>query len=666
MSRSSASAVWGHLEPTLLLGGGWGLGLCALCAALLYPLPNLALDLGIACSWALGVGFFTLALNAPALSLPQLPQWLLLMAVGRLGLNIATTRAILSEARAGEVVSALGERVMGGSWLVGVSFFITLTVIQLIVISRGAERIAEVSARFALDALPSAQQALTHALDRDAIHPEDARRARLVLRARAELCGALDGSMRFVKGEAVASMILALVNVVGGVLIGVSQPGGELSRAWGVYVPLMIGDGLVAQLPALLSTLAVATVVSRLPQAYSASVEGVEVRSAARQRLLALSASSAALLTLSLSPGWSAPVRCAWLGLCVVGVVLSRHRSVYERQKVGEVEPFTLQAHPAALSAIGGEERLLSGLSKGAALLGLPQRPIRLMVSRGVLPEGGYLLSRGGKHLAEGVVIEGCFASFVSPPPPGVPRVRHPLWGLEGWWRPEEGGWSADSEPSALSQLDLICAHCVAAWISERAESWTLDEVWARLSEAPASLRSAALKPWLEPMTLTALFRRLSASGVDLRSSRACLEGVALCALEGERGGGQVSIERLESETRLALGWERLSWASRRLSLGLSGAELSGALTVSLEAPLSYVLIDLDCQAPWEEEHWDAVYHAMRVACAVSADWVVLCEPERRGQLEARLRARARGVAVVSWAELPAELSLEQVAWVST
>jgi|GEM_PF-2287925 len=652
-----------------LIGALWGVGICALCACLLAPLPNLALDLGIACSWALGVGFFTLALSAPPLSLSSLPQWLLLMAVGRLGLNIATTRAILSEARAGELVSAVGELVMGGSWLVGLSFFMTLTIVQLIVISRGAERIAEVSARFALEALPSAQQALTHALDRDAIHPEDARRARLTIRSRAELCGALDGAMRFVKGEALASTMLALVNMVGGVLVGTHHHGGSLEGAWGTYVPLMIGDGLVAQLPALLNTLAVATVVARLPQAYSSDREQGASASSTRHETLALGAALGALLTLSLTPGWPLQTRLAWGGLLLIALLFDRRRVSRRARHTQSVSPCILTLHPAALRAVGGEEALQRGLARSVELLGLPARPTSILTSRVTLVEGGYVLSRSGERLTEGVVVEGCYATFMSPPPSGELGVLHPLWGIEGWWRASEGGWGPESEPSALSQLDLLCAQCAVAWMGERGESWTLDEVWGRLAEAPESLRSATLKPWVEAMTLTALFRALSASGVDLRSSRALLEGVAVDAKlssteglpDGLPDGATLSLDQLEERARRSLGWVRLSRASRRLSEGLQGDPLGGARL----GPLRYIMIDLDCAQPWGEEEWERIFEVFRVACSTDPRWVVLCEPERRRALERRLRARASGVAVLSWAELPTELTLEQAGWVS-
>ena len=641
-------------------GALWGLSLCGLCALILWPLPNALLDLGIALSWAIAVGFFTLALNAPALSLPQLPQWLLLMTVGRLMLNIATTRAILSEARAGEFVSALGELVMSGSWLVGLSFFVTLTLIQLIVISRGAERIAEVSARFALDALPSAQQALSHDLDRDALHPEDARRARRLLRARAELCGALDGAMRFVKGEAFASALLTTLNAVGGLLVGVSHLGQAWGEAWARYAPLTIGDGLVAQLPALLYTLGVATLVSRLPLAYSRGAEAQLERSSAEAARLATIAGLTALILLALLPelGWVARLSLATLSL-VAALSLRRSWRLWpQAARADEQGDLRLLIHPSALRAIGGAERLSQALSELSAELGLPARLIEIWPEARRLPEGGYLLRLGSRTLSEGAIIEGHFASFVTPPPRGAISALHPVWGLEGWWREVEGGWSAESEPSALAPLDLLCVSCVSARLSDQRESWRIEELWSRLSEAPAALRSAALSPSLSVVSLCALFRGLSRSGVDLRSGEACLEAIALAQLEPSLDAARIGeLDTLMRGVRRALGWERLSWGARRLSLGLAGQP-------SLRAELGYLLIDLDCDEAWSADDWGMVERVMREACAVSPEWVVLCEPARRAQLEQRLAERCRGVAVLSWDELPPELQLEQLGWV--
>lgn len=644
----------------------WGISLSTLCACILFPLPNLLLDLGIACSWAIAVGFFTISLNAPALSLPQIPQYLLLMTVGRLGLNIATTRAILSEARAGELVGALGELVMGGSWLVGVSFFMTLTFIQLIVISRGAERIAEVSARFALDALPSAQQALTHALDRDAIHPEDARRARILLRARAELCGALDGAMRFVKGEALASTLLVLMNVFGGVLIGLFHKDVTLEKAWDIYVPLTIGDGLVAQLPALLNTVAIATLVARLPQAYSHPYVKNE-HSIEKQIHLAAFASICALLILSISPGWTSWTRFSWLGLGLGILILVKIWYGKRPSDPHQQSPFTLTIHPNIVPIVGGQERLQRSLEQTATMMGLPKRNTFIVLDRRARLEGSYLFSCQDRKLAEGVVVENCYASFVSSPPAGALRVLHPLWGLEGWWRPIQDGWVARSEPSALTQLELICVHCIVARLCDRTESWTLDEVWDRLSEAPESLRSTALNPSLEAITITALFRRLSVSGVDLRSSIACLEGMAESMLKPSIPP-EFRLDHIESATRKRLGWERLSWGSRRLSRGLGATLISieghSMPLGSFESKLSYILIDLDTQKPWSDETWNEIHHSMRLACSITPEWVILSAPEQRASLEKRLRERAQGVVVLAWDELPPELQIDQLAWV--
>jgi hypothetical protein len=159
-------------------------------------------------------------------------------------------------------------------------------------------------------------------------------------------------------------------------------------------------------------------------------------------------------------------------------------------------------------------------------------------------------------------------------------------------------------------------------------------------------------------VSLCALFRGLSRSGVDLRSGEACLEAIALAQLEPSLDAARIGeLDTLMRGVRRALGWERLSWGARRLSLGLAGQP-------SLRAELGYLLIDLDCDEAWSADDWGMVERVMREACAVSPEWVVLCEPARRAQLEQRLAERCRGVAVLSWDELPPELQLEQRGWV--
>jgi flagellar biosynthesis component FlhA len=670
-------------------GARWGLALSGALTCVLIALPNPLLDVGVALSWTLSVGFLSLALSAPPLSLTRLPQWLLLLTVGRLCLNIATTRAILSEARAGGVVRGLGELMMGEAWLVGVSFFVALLIIQLTVISRGAERIAEVSARFALDALPGAQQALLHALERGEMHPEEARRAREALQARAELCGALDGAMRFVKGDAYASLSLVCVNVFGGALIGVVHHNLTWSSSWARYAPLTLGDGLVAQLPALLSALAVAGLVARLPSEREGERPYEERQRALGEALqVAWVASVVSLCLLSLAPLWSLETHLTlgMLSLSAVAISLwgarSTHRGLSPFSLLSSLSHLSINSahrshqdtphlhlliHPQALDAVGGASEVIEAWAGLCQSLGLPQRPLRV-TSDQAQAEASFALSvrlSSSLILCEGVALPHRYATFTSAPPEGAMSVTHPLWGLEGWWRDREGGWSERCEPYALSALEHLILSCYAGLARQPELLWSLDELWAHLSAAPASLKSAALRPSLDSVTLLSLARTLSAQGSSLSDPSPLLEGLARALSEGGTLGetaheSALSEERLLERVRRTLGWRRVHALHLSQHLSQVGT-LSGSDT---KEELGYVLIELSTELTWGEEERALVMQALRDACEQGGAWVLLCAPERYEGLARELSVIAPCLPLLSWSELPPSLPLEQLAWV--
>ena len=181
----------------------------------------------------------------------------------RLALSVATTRLILLDANAGEIINAFGNFVAGGNLVVGIVVFIIITVVQFIVIAKGAERVAEVAARFTLDAMPGKQMSIDSDLRSGLIDKDEAKRRRSLLAQESQLNGALDGAMKFVKGDAIASIIIVFVNLIGGLTIGVLQNGYSAGEAMQIYSILTIGDGMVAQIPALLGAMAAGLFVTR-------------------------------------------------------------------------------------------------------------------------------------------------------------------------------------------------------------------------------------------------------------------------------------------------------------------------------------------------------------------------------------------------------------------
>jgi type III secretion protein V len=237
----------------------------ALLVCLLLPLPTAIVDLLLSLSLAAGVVLLVASLRVRrAAEFLSFPTLVLLLTLVRLALNVSTTRLILSQADAGRVIDAFAGLIVRGDLLVGAVMFAVITAIQYFVIARGAERVAEVAARFALDKLPGEQQAIDADLRSGAISPREAQARRAALSERSDLFGRMDGVMRWVKGDAIVGLLITAINLLGGLAVGTLRGGLEIGESLGVYGKLAIGDGLLSQLPALLIALAAAVLVARV------------------------------------------------------------------------------------------------------------------------------------------------------------------------------------------------------------------------------------------------------------------------------------------------------------------------------------------------------------------------------------------------------------------
>jgi flagellar biosynthesis protein FlhA len=222
-------------------------------ALLVVPLPPVLLDLSLAAVIGISIVVLLVALQITnPLEFSSFPALLLLLTLFRLALNVSSTRLILTDGHAGAVIQAFGEFVVGGNFAVGLVIFIILVGINFIVITKGAGRVAEVAARFTLDAMPGKQMAIDADLSAGLIDEDEARRRRDEIARQADFYGAMDGSSKFVKGDAIASLLITAINIVGGIFIGVVQRGMSFSDAGATYTILTVGDGLVTQVPALI------------------------------------------------------------------------------------------------------------------------------------------------------------------------------------------------------------------------------------------------------------------------------------------------------------------------------------------------------------------------------------------------------------------------------
>src|SRR4051812_39351017 len=232
-------------------------------ALLMVPLPGVMLDMFLALSIGSSLVVLLVALNTTdPLEFSSFPSLLLLLTLFRLALNVCSTRLILSEGHAGSVIQAFGEFVIGGNYIVGLVLFLILIGINFIVITKGAGRVAEVAARFTLDAMPGKQMAIDADLSAGLIDEKQARKRREEISRAADFYGAMDGSSKFVKGDAIAGLLITAINIVGGIFIGAFQKGLPIGQALSQYTVLTVGDGLVTQIPALIVSTAAGIMVT--------------------------------------------------------------------------------------------------------------------------------------------------------------------------------------------------------------------------------------------------------------------------------------------------------------------------------------------------------------------------------------------------------------------
>ena len=239
--------------------------LLAIVFMMILPLPTALVDVLIGANMSIAVVLLMLAIYITSpLEFSAFPAVLLITTLFRLSLSITTTRLILLQGDAGQIVSTFGNFVVGGNLVVGIVVFLIITIVQFMVITKGSERVAEVSARFSLDAMPGKQMSIDGDMRAGAIDVNEARHRRSLIEKESQMYGSMDGAMKFVKGDSIAGLIIIVVNILGGVMIGVTQKGMSAGEALELFSVLTVGDGLVSQIPALFIAITAGIIVTRV------------------------------------------------------------------------------------------------------------------------------------------------------------------------------------------------------------------------------------------------------------------------------------------------------------------------------------------------------------------------------------------------------------------
>lgn len=405
----------------------------AIVGMMIVPLPTLLLDVLLTLNISISVVLLLVSLYVPAaLHLSVFPTLLLITTMFRLALTISTTRLILLTGDPGEVVVAFGNFVVQGNFVVGAILFIILVIVNFIVISKGSERVAEVAARFTLDAMPGKQMSIDADLRAGSIDQDQGKKKRRDLERESQLFGAMDGAMKFVKGDAIASIIITVVNIVGGLIIGVTQKGMSAGDAAQKYTLLTIGDGLVGMIPAILVSTCAGIIVTRVAGEEEGNHLGMDMGSQLTAYPKAIAIAAGMLIVLGLVPGLP-KIPFFLLG---IGAGLGAWTMLKKQQQAVEAE----DAGPAMETDLGtpmaSEPAPKEALNPDSELFIPVVTPIALEVSDALVPfvdsrqdNGKFLFElipfmRDGLFVELGVRFPGVRARGNGSLPPGAYQIQ--------------------------------------------------------------------------------------------------------------------------------------------------------------------------------------------------------------------------------------------------
>ena len=550
---------------------GFAVGIVLILTVLFLPIPAVLIDIGLAFSIALSVLILMVALwiQRP-LDFSAFPTILLIATMLRLSLNVATTRLILSNGAegytaAGHVIGGFSRFVMSGDFVIGLIVFIILITVNFLVITKGASRIAEVGARFTLDAIPGKQMAIDADLSAGLIDEKQAQSRRRELEEESSFFGSMDGASKFVRGDAIAGLIITVVNIFGGIIIGVTRHGMELGDAADVFTKLSVGDGLVSQIPALIVSLAAGLLVSK-----------GGTRGSADQAVLgqlgryprALLVASLLMIILAIMPGLPAlPFVLLALVMAIAGYKIPRQaeqdrerraaetlqaeqqadeearNSVQEQLKVAEIELCLGQQLAAAFMTSHGElaHRVSKMRRKFARTYGFVVPDIRLGDDLALDPKSYEIRIHGTAVATEKLRLGDLLVITGERPGPDVPgdETREPAFGIKAQWVSEhfagevskQGYTTVDTLSVLLTHLSEVVRNNLSHLLSYKDMRLLLD----RLEPEYQRLMDELCPAHISHSGLQAVLKLLLAERVSIRNLNLIMESIAEIAPHARR-----------------------------------------------------------------------------------------------------------------------------------
>ncbi|MEY2790647.1 MAG: Flagellar biosynthesis protein FlhA [Pseudomonadota bacterium] len=691
MSTLSLSTIRQNLAKFDYTGLGIPVLVLMIMAMLVLPLPPLFLDFLFTFNIVASLVIIMIAINTrKPLDFSSFPTVLLFATMLRLGLNVASTRIILVEGHtgheaAGKVVAAFGEFVIAGNYAVGFIIFAILMIINFIVVTKGAGRVSEVNARFTLDAMPGKQMSIDADLNAGVIDQATAKKRREELAQESDFFGAMDGASKFVSGDAIAGLLILMINLIGGLAIGMIQHDLSASEAGKIYTLLTIGDGLVAQIPSLLLSLATAIIVTRVTTTESISEQaGSQLANPS-----ALFISAIILVILGLVPGMphlmfiSLAAVTAGLGLLVIkneveeeatqeavaqAAATSEATKDLDWDDVDQVDLIGLEIGygliPLVNPETGGElmSRVKGVRKKLSAELGFLVQPVRIRDDLNIDPDSYNIVLKGvvrgkgeikvGRELA---INPGQVYGELQ----GVP-TREPAFGLEAVWiEPSQRDVARTLGYTVVDASTAIATHLNKVLRENSADLLSHDEVQQLLDKLSA--KSPKLVEELVPGKLslgvvTRVLQQLLGEGVSIRDMRSIVETLT------EAAARSTDPEQLAASVRPKLGrmiMQALVDESNNLSVM--------TLEPSLEQLLHNVLQQSQPGQPvvLEPNLAENLFSSLRQGARAMEEEghaaVLVVSPLIRGWLSKAVRFRVNDLTVLSYSEIPDDQAVKVI-----
>jgi len=658
---------------------------------MVLPLPPVLLDMLLALNISLSLLVLLLTMNIQgALQFSIFPSLLLITTLFRLALNVSTTRLILLQGYAGEIILAFGNFVVGGNYVVGLIVFLILVIIQFIVITKGAERVAEVAARFTLDAMPGKQMSIDADLNAGLIDEKEARRRRAEIEREADFYGAMDGASKFVKGDAIAGLVITAINVIGGFAVGVGQKGLGLAEALQRYTLLTVGDGLVSQIPALLIATATGIIITR---AASEANMGQDVSRQLLSEPKVLMIAAGVLVLFGIVPGLPFfPFFGLALLLGVLGYLSSRRQeaekaALVQKEAEREAEEAKKPERVSSLlkldvieleigysliplvdAAQGGDllDRITMIRRQVAIELGLVVPPIRIRDNMQLGPNA-YVIKIKGIEMGRGELMPGHYLAMdsgaVTKRISGI-ETREPAFGLPALWISEEkrdeaelAGYTVVDSPSIIAtHLTEVIRSNAADLLGRQDVKKLLDE----LKEEHAALVEEVVPDLLTVGEVQRVLQNLLREGVPIRDMVTILETL------GDYARATRDQILLTEKVREALA-RQISKQYTEESGFIPAITMDPALEQEIADALHESDRGMTIALPPErvEAFYDRLARALERAAAAGHQAVLLCSPVIRPAVR-RLTARVLPrLAVISYNEVAPNAQVQSVGMVS-